>query len=83
MARKRVTQVRILRQVVDTLIVVLTVSSALMTFEPVRQYGISLFASAGVAGLVAGLAALSCLMPRPKIPPAGAPSGDAKPMQRS
>ena len=33
--------------------------------------------------MVAGLAALSCLMPRPKIPPAGAPSGDAKPMQRS
>jgi small-conductance mechanosensitive channel len=56
-ARKHLTQVRILRQVVDTLIVVLTVSSALMTFEPVRQYGVSLFASAGVAGLVAGLAA--------------------------
>jgi small-conductance mechanosensitive channel len=28
-----------------------------MTFEPVRQFGLSLFASAGVAGLVAGLAA--------------------------
>ena len=57
LARKHVTQVRILRQVVDTVIVVLTVSTALMTFEPVRQYGVSLFASAGVAGLVAGLAA--------------------------
>jgi small-conductance mechanosensitive channel len=56
-ARKQVTQVRILRQVVDTVLVVLTVSVALMTFEPVRQYGVSLFASAGVAGLVAGLAA--------------------------
>jgi small-conductance mechanosensitive channel len=56
-ARKHMTQVRILRQVIDTVIVVLTVSSALMTFEPVRQYGVSLFASAGVAGLVAGLAA--------------------------
>jgi small-conductance mechanosensitive channel len=49
--------VRILRRVVDTLIVVLTVSAALMTFESVRQYGVSLFASAGVAGLVVGLAA--------------------------
>jgi len=29
----------------------------LMTFEPVRQYGLSLFASAGVAGLIVGLAA--------------------------
>ncbi len=28
-----------------------------MTFGPVRQYGVSLFASAGVAGLIAGLAA--------------------------
>ena len=35
----------------------LTLGIALMTFEPVRQYGVSLFASAGVAGLVAGLAA--------------------------
>jgi small-conductance mechanosensitive channel len=57
LARKHVTQVRILRRVVDTLIVVLAVSAALMTFEAVRQYGVSLFASAGVAGLVAGLAA--------------------------
>jgi hypothetical protein len=51
--RKHVTQVRILRQIVDSVIVVLTISAALMTFEPVRQYGVSLFASAGVAGLVA------------------------------
>jgi small-conductance mechanosensitive channel len=57
LARKHVTQVRVLRQVLDTVIVVLTVSIALMTFDPVRQYGVSLFASAGVAGLVAGLAA--------------------------
>jgi small-conductance mechanosensitive channel len=37
--------------------VVITLSAALMTFEPVRQYGVSLFASAGVAGLIVGLAA--------------------------
>jgi small-conductance mechanosensitive channel len=61
LARKHVTQVRVLRQIVDTIIVVVTVSAALMTFEPVRQYGVSLFASAGVAGLVAGLAARSVL----------------------
>jgi small-conductance mechanosensitive channel len=57
LARKHVTQLRILRRVVDTLIIVLTVSAGLMTFESVRQYGVSLFASAGVAGLVVGLAA--------------------------
>jgi small-conductance mechanosensitive channel len=57
LARKHVTQVRILKRAVHTLIIVITVSAALMTFEPVRQYGVSLFASAGVAGLVVGLAA--------------------------
>ena len=57
LARKHVTQVRILKRALHSLIVVVTLSAVLMTFEPVRQYGVSLFASAGVAGLVAGLAA--------------------------
>src|SRR5258708_32180012 len=57
LARKHVTQVRILKRALHTLIVVVTLSAVLMTFEPVRQYGVSLFASAGVAGLVVGLAA--------------------------
>lgn len=57
LARKHYTQVRVLLRTLDVLLIILTISAALMTFEPVRQYGISLFASAGVAGLVAGLAA--------------------------
>jgi small-conductance mechanosensitive channel len=57
LARKHVTQVRVLRRVVDTLLIIVTIGAVLMTFEPVRQYGVSLFASAGVAGLVVGLAA--------------------------
>jgi small-conductance mechanosensitive channel len=57
LARKHVTQIGILRRTLVTLVVVITVAAALMTFEPVRQYGVSLFASAGVAGLVIGLAA--------------------------
>ena len=57
LARKHVTQVRVLRHVLDTLIIIITIGIALMTFDTVRQYGVSLFASAGVAGLVAGLAA--------------------------
>ena len=31
-----------------------------MTFESVKQYGVSLFASAGAAGLIVGLAARPC-----------------------
>ena len=57
LARKHLTQVRVFLRTADVLIVMFTVGAALMTFEPVRQYGVSLFASAGVAGLVAGLAA--------------------------
>jgi small-conductance mechanosensitive channel len=57
LARKHATQVTILKRAADTLVVILTIGFALMTFEPVRQYGVSMFASAGVAGLVIGLAA--------------------------
>lgn len=57
LARKHYTQVRILQRAAETLIVIVTVGAALMTFEAVRQYGVSLFASAGVAGVVVALAA--------------------------
>src|SRR6478735_7207003 len=56
-ARKHVTQVRVFKRVTDIIIVIITVSTALMTFDSVRQYGVSLFASAGAAGIIVGLAA--------------------------
>lgn len=56
LARKHVTQVRILRRIADTLITIIAIAAMLMTSESVRRYGISLLASAGAAGLVAGLA---------------------------
>jgi small-conductance mechanosensitive channel len=57
LARKHLTQVRVLTRVLDTVVVLVTIGLALMTFDSVRQYGVSLFASAGVAGIIAGLAA--------------------------
>ena len=57
LARKHVTQVRVLLRTAEVLVILVTIGAALMTFGPVRQYGVSLFASAGVAGIVAGLAA--------------------------
>jgi small-conductance mechanosensitive channel len=57
LARKHLTQIRILKRAGAILIGVVTVGAALMTFDQVRQYGISLFASAGAASLVVGLAA--------------------------
>lgn len=56
-ARKHLTQIGILKRAGAILIGVVTVGVALMTFDQVRQYGISLFASAGAASLVVGLAA--------------------------
>ena len=55
-ARQHVTQVRILKRTVDTILIVVGIAAMLMTFDAVRQYGISLLASAGAAGLVVGLA---------------------------
>jgi small-conductance mechanosensitive channel len=57
LARKHVTQMRILQRVAKTLLAIITAAAALMTFDSVRQYGVSLFASAGAAGLILGLAA--------------------------
>jgi small-conductance mechanosensitive channel len=57
LARKAITQMRVLKRTIDVGIGIITAGFALMTFDAVRQFGISLFASAGVAGLAIGLAA--------------------------
>jgi small-conductance mechanosensitive channel len=57
LARKHNTQIRVLVRTIDVVLVILTVAAALMTFPAVRQYGVSLFASAGAAGIIVGLAA--------------------------
>jgi small-conductance mechanosensitive channel len=57
LARKHNTQVRVLLRAADILVLLITIGAMLMTVPEVRQYGVSLLTSAGVAGLVAGLAA--------------------------
>jgi small-conductance mechanosensitive channel len=56
LARKHVTQSRILMRVANVLIVLVTAAAILMTFDTVRQYGVSLLAAGGAAGIVVGLA---------------------------
>ncbi|MFC6487903.1 mechanosensitive ion channel family protein [Nitratireductor sp. GCM10026969] len=56
LARRHITQSRILQRIAGTLIIVLGIGAMLMTFDTVRQYGISLLASAGAAGIIVGLA---------------------------
>lgn len=60
-ARSMRTQVTMLLRVVWVLICVLAVACMLMTFERIRQLGISLLASAGLIGIVAGFAAQKSL----------------------
>lgn len=56
-ARRVQTQTRVLTRTISALIGIIGVSAALMTFPAVRQFGTSLLASAGLAGLVVGFAA--------------------------
>ena len=56
-ARKFITQVRVLRRTSIIVFGIFTVAAVLLTFESVQRYGVSLFASAGAAGLILGLAA--------------------------
>jgi small-conductance mechanosensitive channel len=55
-ARKMQTQLNVLRRIIDVLIIFITIGIALMTFPTIHQIGTSVLASAGVAGIVVGLA---------------------------
>ncbi len=56
-ARRVLTQTRVLARTADSVLLVAGASLMLMTFPGARQVGASLLASAGVIGIVAGLAA--------------------------
>jgi small-conductance mechanosensitive channel len=56
-ARGLRTQLAVLRRVADVVVVLVAASLLLLQFEAVRNVGVSLLASAGLAGLVIGLAA--------------------------
>jgi potassium efflux system protein len=56
-ARRVRTQMRMLRQIVIFAVWLIAISAMLMTFPTVRQLGAGLLASAGVVGLVVGIAA--------------------------
>lgn len=56
-ARKIHTQLRVLRRLIIIVVVIVAVASILMTFPKVRQLGTAILASAGIIGIVVGLAA--------------------------
>ena len=60
-ARRIYTQVSVIRKIIVTAVVVIATGSILMLFDPVRQFGTSILASAGIAGVVIGFAAQKTL----------------------
>ena len=60
-ARRRTTQIDILRRLIIVGIVLLTTAAVLLRFEGFRQIGAGLLASAGIAGIVLGFAAQRAL----------------------
>lgn len=60
-ARHAVTQISVLRKIGLVIIAIITIACMLMVFEPVRHFGQSLLASAGLFGIIAGVAAQKSL----------------------
>jgi small-conductance mechanosensitive channel len=60
-ARRIYTQVSVIRKIIIAAVVILGTGSILMMFDPVRQLGTSILASAGIAGIVLGFAAQKTL----------------------
>lgn len=56
-ARRVYTQFKIIERILVFMVVLIAIAVALMTFEQIRKIGVSLFASAGVAGIILGFAA--------------------------
>ncbi len=60
-ARKIATHVSLARKILNVILVLIAVSGVLMTFDTVRQVGLSILASAGIAGVILGFAAQKSL----------------------
>jgi small-conductance mechanosensitive channel len=60
-ARKIVTQARILRRIVTTILIIVALGIVLLEYEPFRELGTGILASAGIFGIVFGIAAQKTL----------------------
>lgn len=60
-ARKIHTQLRVFERLLIVVVLIIAIAIALMSFDRIRQIGISLLASAGIAGIIIGFAAQKSL----------------------
>lgn len=56
-SRKIYTQINLLEKIIIFLIILFTIGIVLISFDSIREIGIGLFASAGLAGIIIGLSA--------------------------
>lgn len=56
-ARKIHTQIKVLKRIVIAVVGIIALGTILMTFEKIRQLGTTILASAGIIGIVVGMAA--------------------------
>ena len=61
MARKRLTQIKVLIGLANTITVIIAIAVGLLTFEKAKTIGLSLLTSAGIIGIVVGFAAQKSL----------------------
>ncbi len=60
-ARKVITQLKVFQRILIVVIVLIAFATALLTFNKIRQVGVNLLASAGIAGIIIGFAAQKSL----------------------
>lgn len=56
-ARKSLTQIKVFKGIATSIIIIVSISFALLTFEQARTIGVSLLTSAGIIGIIVGFAA--------------------------
>ncbi len=60
-ARKSLTQIKVFRAILISIIIIISIALALLTFKEVRNIGISMLTSAGIIGIIVGFAAQKSL----------------------
>ncbi len=56
-ARKSLTQLKVFKNIANSIVIIISIAISLLTFEQARTIGVSLLTSAGIIGIIVGFAA--------------------------